>query len=106
MQFIETGVFTRLIKQLMSDDEYRSLQEAMIVQPDIGSLIKGTGGLRKFRWGVKGAGKRGGSRVIYYWQVSEDTFYMLYTYTKNQQSDLTETQKKVLAQLVREIGNE
>ncbi len=105
MEFIETSVFTRIITQLMPDDDYRAMQEAMIAQPDIGSIIKGTGGLRKFRWKLNGTGKRGGSRIIYYWQVSEDTFYMLYAYTKNQQTDLTEDQKKVLAELAKELRN-
>lgn len=66
MKFIETNVFTKIITQLMSDDEYRSVQEAMLAQPGIGSIIKGTGGLRKFRWKSGNTGKRGGSRLIYY----------------------------------------
>lgn len=105
MEFIETSAFTRIITQLMPDDDYKTMQEAMIAQPDIGNIIKGTGGLRKFRWKLNGTGKRGGSRIIYYWQVSEDTFYMLYAYTKNQQTDLTEDQKKVLAELAKELRN-
>ncbi len=32
----------------------------------VGVLIPETGGLRKLRWTAKGKGKRGGSRVIYY----------------------------------------
>ena len=101
MKFIETGVFTRIINGLMSDDEYRAIQTALISKPDLGAIIKGTNGIRKFRWKQGNSGKRGGARFIYYWQVSEDTFYMLYAYTKNQQADLTESQKKVLAQLVK-----
>ena len=105
MKFIETSVFTRIITQLMSDDEYRSVQEAMLVQPGIGNIIKGTGGLRKFRWKSGNTGKRGGSRLIYYWQVSEETFYMIYAYTKNQQSDLTDSQRQILSELVKELKN-
>ncbi|WP_163373258.1 MULTISPECIES: type II toxin-antitoxin system RelE/ParE family toxin [Endozoicomonas] len=106
MEFVEASVFTKIITQLMSDDDYRAMQEAMIAQPDIGSVIKGTGGLRKFRWKLGDSGKRGGVRTIYYWQVSEDIFYMLYAYTKSRQTDLTSAEKKVLSELAREFCNE
>ena len=39
MVIIETQIFTRLIKDLMSDDDYRELQEALVVRPDMGDLI-------------------------------------------------------------------
>ena len=50
MIIIETSVFTRRIKELMSDDEYRELQEALVIRPDRGVIIQGSGGLRKLRW--------------------------------------------------------
>jgi len=39
-----------------------------MLRPDAGDLIPGSGGLRKFRWSLAGKGKRGGTRLIYYWQ--------------------------------------
>lgn len=65
MVIIETPIFTRLIKALMSDDDYRSLQEALVQRPDTGAIIQGSGGLRKVRWSLEGTGKSGGVRVIY-----------------------------------------
>ena len=78
MIIIETSVFSRLIQELMSDDEYRPLQEALITRPESGDLIKGSSGLRKIRWKLKGQGKRGGVRVIYYWVTADDQILMLY----------------------------
>ena len=72
MVIVETPIFTRLIKELMGDDEYRRLQEALIQRPDMGSIIQGSGGLRKVRWNLEGRGKRGGVRVIYYWVVDRE----------------------------------
>ena len=66
MVFIETSVFTRQVQELLTDEEYRQLQIVLLVHPDVGDLIQGSGGLRKMRWSAKGHGKRGGSRVIYY----------------------------------------
>jgi hypothetical protein len=86
--------------ELMSDDQYRELQAALVTDPKIGDLIKGTGGLRKVRWKLPGGGKRGGARIIYYWAVSDDQIYMLYGYAKNEQADLTKDQIKALKQIV------
>ena len=41
-------------------------------------------------------------RTIYYWAVEEHVCYVLYLYAKNEQGDLTPTQAKTLARLVRE----
>jgi len=100
MIIIETTAFTKLIDQLMNDDQYRELQERLIENPEIGDLIQGSGGLRKIRWKLTGRGKRGGVRVIYYWAVSADQIRMLYVYSKCDQEDLTNAQLKVLRQVV------
>lgn len=102
MRFIETPVFTRTIVDLMDDDTYRSLQLALVLRPQLGVVIRGGGGLRKLRWSLKGTGKRGGIRTIYYWDEASETFYMLYAYRKSKQEDLTAQQLRVLSRLVRE----
>ena len=101
MIFIETSIFTKEIKSLLPDDEYKNLQFALMFRPDAGDLIKGSGGLRKIRWKIPGEGKRGGLRVIYYWDPV-DTIFMLYPYKKNEQEDLTRGQLKTLSELVKE----
>ena len=102
MRFIETHVFTRIATSLWDDDTYHAFQLALLLQPTIGPVIRGSGGLRKVRWSVKGMGKRGGARVIYYWDEPSETFYMLFAYRKNEQGDLTATQIRALSRLVRE----
>ncbi len=102
MRFVETPVFTAAVTSLLSDEEYRQLQLALVIRPEQGALIRGTGGLRKLRWGAKGQGKRGGVRVIYYWHPGEQFFYMLMLYAKARQDDLTPSQARVLRRLVRE----
>ncbi len=89
MRFVETPVFTKTVGTLLSDDEYRSLQSVLMLRPDQGALIRGTGGLRKVRWGGHGRGKRGGLRIIYYWDNTTETIYMLHVYAKTDQDDLT-----------------
>lgn len=100
MVIIETSVFTRLIKELMDDDSYGELQEALVQKPDVGDLIPGSGGLRKVRWKIEGKGKRGGSRIIYYWQTTDDQLWMLYGYAKVSKENLTQEQLKTLRDIV------
>jgi hypothetical protein len=89
------------MEELLTDDEYRSLQLALLLRPEQGALIQGGRGLRKIRWTQKGKGKRGGARVIYYWYRDDGILFMLYAYSKSDQGDLTATQVKDLARLVR-----
>src|SRR5262245_15786670 len=102
MRFVETPIFTKVVERLVSDEDYRSLQIALILRPEQGLVIRGGGGLRKLRWARPGGGKSGGLRVIYYWAPAEEAFYMLYAYAKNEQGDLTPAQTRALGQLVRE----
>ena len=100
MVIVETSVFTRLVCQLMEDEQYRKLQLVLIDNPKAGAVIPGSGGLRKVRWSLAGQGKRGGVRVIYYWAGRLNEIYMLYVYSKNVRSDLSREQLRQLKQVV------
>lgn len=103
MEFIETPTFTRLVLGLMEDDDYAKLQAALALQPDLGKVIPGSGGIRKARWAGSGRGKRGGLRIIYYWQVAEDKIWMLLAYRKSEREDLSRDQIRQLKILVEEF---
>ncbi len=102
MRFIETPVFTRRITKFFSDDQYRSLQLALALRPEQGVVIRGSGGLRKLRWLAGSRGKRSGARLIYHWDKTTETIFMLFVYTKQEQGDLTPDQIRMLGRLVSE----
>lgn len=102
MIFIETPVFTRQIKELVDDEDYRALQALLVANPDTGDLIPRSGGLRKIRLAVAGRGKRGGARVVYYWVNARSQIYMLLAYAKNVQEDLTDAQLRIMRALVKQ----
>jgi hypothetical protein len=95
MVFIETTLFTRLVDDYLTDDAYRQLQDFLLDKPDAGKIISGTGGLRKLRWAANSHGKRGGVRVIYYWNVADHIYFMT-LYAKNEATDLSAKEKKAL----------
>ncbi len=49
MEFIETPTFTRTVTALLSDDEYRGLQDELVDDPERGAVIEHGGGIRKMR---------------------------------------------------------
>ena len=86
--FVETRLFTGLVPQYLSDDEYADLQRALIADPEAGAVIRGTGGVRKLRWGIAGRGKRGGIRIIYYVRAQQGQMWMLTLYAKNEEQTI------------------
>lgn len=57
MTFVETKLFTELVLDYLSDDEYAAMQQFLVVNPEAGDVIPASGGVRKLRWGVAGRGK-------------------------------------------------
>lgn len=102
MWFVETSLFTRQLLKVLPDDQYRLLQESLALRPEQGVLIPGGAGLRKVRWSTPGTGKRGGCRVIYFWDVSTDGIYFVLVYGKSEKDNLTRRELNELASLVRE----
>jgi len=100
--FIETKLFTRLSSELLSDDEMRELQLALIGNPHAGDVIPGTGGVRKLRWKAPGRGKRGGYRVIYFARLAQGHIWMLTIYPKNVAENIP---AHILRQIRKEIDD-
>jgi mRNA-degrading endonuclease RelE of RelBE toxin-antitoxin system len=88
--FVETKLFTQLVRQYLADDEYAALQRAIVANPEAGDVIRGSGGVRKLRWGVDGRGKRGGIRIIYYLRTRQGQVWMLTLYAKNEAESIPE----------------
>ena len=89
----------------MNDEDYRILQYILAANPEAGDIVQGGGGVRKIRFALPGKGKRGGVRVIYYWQKSKDSIFMLIAYVKSKKNTLTTEETTILKRLVKEIEN-
>jgi len=100
--FVELPPFARVRETYLDDDAYKGLQTDLMKNPEAGDVIKGTAGLRKLRFAdeKRGKGKRGGLRVIYYWKIAEDQFWLFTLYDKDEADDLTAAQRKFLRELL------
>ena len=95
--FIELNGFSKRRLSLLQDKEYQLLQQALIVNPELGPVMPGTGGFRKLRWSRPGMGKSGGVRVIYYSLVpSHSRLYLALIYAKNEADSLTAEQQQIV----------
>jgi hypothetical protein len=100
--FVELPPFERLRASYLDDEAYRALQNELLENPMAGDVIEGTGGLRKLRRPDprRGKGKRGGLRVIYYWWLGGEQFWLFTVYDKDQADDLTPDQRLVVKRLL------
>lgn len=89
LQFTETPRFIQQASKILGENEIERLQIFLIKNPDKGVVIQNSGGIRKLRWASSGHGKRGGSRIIYYFAVSHGRILLLDMYSKNEKSDLS-----------------
>ncbi|WP_340621914.1 type II toxin-antitoxin system RelE/ParE family toxin [Xenorhabdus siamensis] len=105
IEFIETSLFTRQIKELATDDDLQKLQRELIESPDKGDIISGTGGLRKIRMATGSQGKSGSTRVIYF-LATEDFIYLVMAYPKSKKDSLTNAEKAELKKLAKLLKNE
>lgn len=80
---IETPTFAADADKILTQLERDELAAFLAVHPESGDVIPGSGGCRKLRVACKGAGKRGGSRVIYYNKLDNGQIWLLVIYTKN-----------------------
>lgn len=98
MEFVEAPVFTKLLHEYLTDDEYRALQLFLAETPEAGALVPGTGGFRKVRWAdsIRSKGKRGGLRIIYYYFAEDLQIWLLTIYDKDETADLSPEQRRML----------
>jgi len=81
--FVESPLFTKQIHDYLTDDEYRFFQVFLAANPDVGDVVRGSGGVRKVRWNRRGTGKSGGVRVLYFSRTDAGEIWLLVIYTKS-----------------------
>jgi hypothetical protein len=103
---VETSVFARRAEKLLTSEERDDLLLYLSMFHLAGDEISGTGGVRKLRYAVRGKGKSGGMRVIYYFFDEQNPLYALLLYGKNEQGNLSPDQKKYVTAIAAAVKAE
>lgn len=102
--FIQTREFSRNWDALgFNDEDLRRLEHEIMVDPQAGAVIRGTGKLRKMRFALGKGGKRGGVRVCYVDFLLLETVYLITVYPKNIKENLTSAERNDLRKLIQEL---
>ncbi len=94
MTVVELPLFLRLAGAVWDDEEREAFVDYIARNPAAGDLIPETGGVRKVRWGRQGSGKRGGTRVIYFYHDPQMPLFLILIYAKARREDMTPDEKK------------
>jgi len=91
---IESHTFQRQADGLWTEAERLEFLTWLAVDSEAGDVVPGTDGARKVRWSLRGRGKSGGVRVIYYNEVEDGTLILALMYAKNERSTVSPHQIK------------
>lgn len=101
---VETRSFLGFVKrEKLSEAQVASVVTTLAENPTVGDLIKGTGGIRKFRVARDGGGKSGGYRVIYYYYNQSHPIFLIEGFGKNEKDNLSAFEKAAMKKVVNRI---
>ncbi|MBC7860710.1 MAG: type II toxin-antitoxin system RelE/ParE family toxin [Burkholderiaceae bacterium] len=84
LTIVETPIFQRLWPAYWTEEERAEFAVHLALSPEIGDVVKGSGGVRKVRWSRNGSGKSSGVRVIYYNRLENGEIILLFLYAKSE----------------------
>ena len=100
MTLVEMPEFIKQARRILSRDERMALLIHVGANPKAGTIMEGTGGVRKLRWGVDDRGKSSGVRAIYYYHNDRVPVFMLALFPKNVKDNLSKAEKNGIRKLV------
>ena len=98
---VELRKYIKKAEKLLSNEERSELLYFLSTHPKAGTLLEGTGGIRKLRWAKDSKGKSGGVRIIYFYYNGGMPLFLLTLFAKNEKSNLSKAEKNELAKLTK-----
>lgn len=99
----ETAPYLAQAEKIFTEEERDMITLLVAKDPEVGVLVKGTGGVRKVRVAREGAGKSGGARVVYFFHSDIMPAYLLAVFAKNDKANLSMAERNGLRKMVREM---
>ena len=88
--FVYTSKFDRRLRDLKDWHKIQEdLEATLLGNPEIGDIIEGSHGLRKFRFAYGDKGKSGELRILYFDLTGLKRIYMVALFTKNEKENLS-----------------
>ena len=97
---IETPVYVKKADRPLTDEERESIAAIVCANPDAGAVVRGSGSVRKVRFGQVGRGKSGGVRVIYFNRLANGQVWLLTLYGKGERSTIPAHELKVIKEAI------
>ena len=101
--FVEASGFTTKLKKIGADELLSQIQKEILEDPEVGFVIEGTGGIRKFRVARSGGGKSGGFRVFYFDLPEMEITHLLVLISKNERENISQAEKNQLKILTKKL---
>jgi RelE toxin of RelE / RelB toxin-antitoxin system len=100
---VSLSAYEAQVSALLNEEQRMAMEFFIACAPEDHPVIPGTGGFRKARWRLRGKGKSGGLRVVYFFVVAPGRIYMTAIYSKSQKDTLSASDQNVLAKLAARI---
>ena len=106
-EFVRLFEFEKQCKHIgLSEDDVLGIEITILINPTVGDLIRGTGGIRKFRYALSNRGKSSGARVVYIDFASYSKTYLITAFTKGELDNLSQAERNELRMLVEVLKTE
>lgn len=87
----------------LTDNNLKLLQQELILNPQKGDVIQGTGGLRKLRVAFENRGKSGSGRVCYVDFAVYQKIYLITAYPKNEKENLSKAERNAISVMIEQL---
>ena len=106
-EFVRLPEFERQCKNIgMTEDDIKEIESELLINPQVGAVMRGTGGLRKLRFALSiDKGKSGGARVVYIDFMFYEKIYLITAFAKNEIENLRKAERNELKKLVEILEN-
>ena len=106
-EFVRMPIFEKQCVSVgLTEDDVMEIENRIMLNPLLGDMIVGGGGIRKFRYELPNTGKSGGARVVYIDFAYYEKVYLLFAFAKSEADNLTKAETNNLRKLVKILENE
>ncbi|MFA6850500.1 MAG: hypothetical protein WCS30_09135 [Selenomonadaceae bacterium] len=103
-KFVNGKLFEKQWQSIgLDDDDLKELQLILLDNPKVGTVIQGTGRLRKMRFGYGNRGKSHCARVCYVDFEINGIIVLIMVFAKNNMENLTTAEKKDIKKIIDEL---